>query len=160
MKLLILLAVSAVAWAQSNIPTFTGVYTATLAAATGATTLQNAAAPTKGLLLQGLSIYCSAACTWTLDAGMVATATLGTTANVDPANTTAATARVYTASNAAAGVTINTGVVGAGGTTTLTFLDPKGISNTTIPKSTSVGITLRFASMTGDVKVTWMWREQ
>lgn len=147
--------------AQRSDPTFTGIYQATKSSAAGVTSLQQPSAPTKMVILEAIQLYCSVACIFTLDAGGAASGSTSSTTNTDPSKRAAATALLYNDSNASAATTaINVYPVAAGQTLPVYFTDITDKSRTVLSRTAGQNITLRTNSITGDVKVTWMWREQ
>jgi hypothetical protein len=161
MKLaIILLAASLAAFAQR--PVFSATYEATKSGAAGVSTLQQPATPTRNIRVFAAQVYCSVACTVTLEAAGAATATASTAmGNVVPGSAERPTAAFYTDSDAsAASVPVNKIVIPAGDTKTVKCKDVPGQDTSCfIPKKAGLNYTVRTSSITGDVKVTWFWWE-
>jgi hypothetical protein len=158
-KYIIALAAFACTASAQNI--YTGLYEASPSAAAAVTTLQQPASPTRPLQLLGVQLYCSVDCIVTLEAAGAASGSVSAASHASPSQTTAATALFYKGSNAAApSLPINKYVVLGGDTKTIGFTDLTGRSMTIIGKAAGQNLTLRTGTMTGDVKFTWLWREE
>lgn len=159
-KLIILASLVLPLGAQQNATTYTALYEATLSAAAGASTLQQQTSPYKTASLIGVQVYCSVACTWTFESTSGASGSSTNGVPTSPGQTAVSSALHYSGSNASAGTVINKVVYSGADTKTLNFLDALNKSNSVIGRTAGQGFTVRFTSMTGDVKVTWLWREE
>jgi hypothetical protein len=164
MNLVIMTLLAGSLFAQKpQYPYFTALYEASPSGAAVATSLQQPATATRAIRIVGAQLYCSVACTITLEAAAAATATESTAISKMPGQTENATARFFTASNAVApSVAINKYVVAAGNTMTVTFTEGADEGDTVgaLPRIAGLNYTLRTSSITGDVKITWFWREE
>jgi hypothetical protein len=152
------LFLAAVAQAQ---PVYTAIYEdATLSSAAGVTTIQQPAAPKKKARLIGVKVYSSAEVVVTLEhSGTAATTTASTSITRQPGVNELPTLLFYTASNAGAGQVWDKTTIPAGTEKTWGCLDEEAWCGT-MPKTVGMNWTVRSASMTGTLRVTWMWAEQ
>lgn len=143
------------AHAQSLPPTFTAIYEGSLSAAAGVATLQQPASPTKTITLLSLQLYCSVACTITLDAGGAASGSTTAVRPTSPSQSEAATARWYSDSNAsAASVAIAKYYLAAGETRKVEIA-----GNMILAKAPSQNFTLRSNAITGTANYLALYRE-
>jgi hypothetical protein len=128
--------------------------TTSLSGAVEKVTLQQPASSARFVSLQSATIYCSAACTWTLSQnGTAATGTAGTEINVSGGGTAVAT--VWHTSNAGAGTTLASYVLAAGAQTTI------DLSAITLEgDGTAKNVSLATNSITATVYVTIQWQER
>lgn len=125
----------------------------TLSASTDRLTVQQPTTVIRTANFVGASIYCSVACTITMDrSGGIATSTAAIPTKVNPP-AAAPTIVVFTASNGSAGTTINKYVLSAGQTL------PIDLSAISLDVTNS-NLSFTTSSITGDVKIFLMWREQ
>lgn len=147
--LLLLLSVSCFGQA----PTYTAFYESNLTASATALTIQQPATPLRTARIVGAMVYCSAACTITLEhatTGATTTALAG--AAVSPGYS-APTILARRDSNVAAGTVVTKYTVGAGET--------KAIESAMVLQlAANYSMTLRSAVMTGTVRITWVWTEE
>jgi hypothetical protein len=164
MKYFALIIASAVAaLAQPYSATYTALYEKTVSAAAAVTSLQQPTSPSRAIKLIGVQIYCSVQCQPTVEFAGSASATASTAiTSTSPSLTTPPTALFYTDSNATApSVPMNKYVVPAGATQVISFIDERlGVSNTVLTRVAGQNVTVRTDSITGNVKVTWFWREE
>jgi hypothetical protein len=150
--LVVLLALSAPLAAQR----FPYAYTKTsvLNAATEVITVQMPAdsPPLRAFAFKGISVYCSAECSFTLERdGTPATATAGTMLGLNR-TTPAPVVKVYYSSDVGAGTSIGAYTVPAGGTLPID-LSSKRLTNP------NENLTVRIASVTATVKVNVVGEE-
>lgn len=160
MRSLILFFVALACYGQSC---FTAVYEKTLAGAAGAASIQQPASPSKSASLIKLQLYGSVATTFTLEGAGIASTTLSTAiARTRPGDLTLPTVQFYTDSNAAAPATvINKYVLAAGETKAVSFEDPNIRAKPgLLHRSPAINYTVRSDSITGDIKVTFLWCEE
>lgn len=165
MKRLILIAsLASPIFAQQTGVTYTKVYEVTVSAAAAVSTLQQPSSPTKTAHLLGLQIYCSVACTATFEAaGAASTGTQSSGVPTSPSRTETSTIVHYAASNAAAATNpINKFKIAAGSEYPIGFTEgTDGIrSNAILARTAGQNFTVRTDAITGDVKITWFWREE
>jgi hypothetical protein len=109
--------------------------------------------PEKTIIFKGVSVYCSVECAFTVERdGTAATATGATVGSLNR-STPAPYALAFSASNVGAGTTLSAQTVPAGGTMPLD-LAWKKLTNT------GENVTVRTASVTGTVKITFQWEER
>lgn len=153
MKTLLLCLVSACAFAQA--PTFAVFRESTLAGAGEALTLQQPSSSAKDTLPQSAALYCSVACTVTLEInGTAASSTAGTVVDLlGQSNTSTTTA--WVASDVGTGTTVAKYVIAAGSTyvVDLTGIRLRG-------SNTAKNMSLRVNSITGDFKALVTFRNQ
>lgn len=151
-RLIILFSIAAGAVAQTNVYSVFREESPTGAAT--ALTIQQPASPTKNATILGAYIYCSAACTATLEH----TGTPATNTEVTPDPNTpgspAATIRAFRSSDVGSGTTKNKYAIVAGGYVLLEF------NGTQLTRTAAANYTIRIAGMTGTVYLLWMWREE
>lgn len=150
-RLILLLAVCLPAFSQYA--DYTAFDERNLTAAAGAVTIQQPASPTRTARIRGASIYCSVACTATLEHNTTgATTTAFATSSASP-GLAASTILARHTSNVAVGTVVNKYSVSAGET--------KVIDSTMILQPTAgLSFTLRVATMTGTIRITWQWVEE
>lgn len=149
--LLILLACCVPSFAASE--TYIYLREVTLSSSTDKLTIQQPATVIRGVEFVGGSIYCSVACTVTMDrTGTAATTTAATPTKLNSISS-ASSVSIYTASNAGTGTTITKFVIAAGQTL------PIDLRETWISAANG-NINFTTSSITGDVKIFLMWREQ
>lgn len=147
------------AFAQAQL-VYTAVYEVNLPGTAGATTIQQPASPTRNARLIAVKVYSSAAATVTLEhTGTAATTTASTSITKRPGVSTSPTLAYYTASNAGTGSAWDIAVIPGGSEKVWECTDENKSWCGLLPKLAGANWTVRFASMTGDVKVTWMWTE-
>lgn len=148
--LVVLLALPLAAQRSSYVYTKTSV----LNAATEVITVQmpSDVPPLRAVTFKGVSVYCSAECSFTLERdGSVATATAGTVLGLNR-STPAPVATIYYTSNVGSGTTIGAYTVPAGGTLPID-LTSKRLTNP------NENLTVRLASVTATVKINVVWEE-
>lgn len=152
------LALCSIALAQNN-PfdnTFSTTKSTSLSGAVETLTIQHAASITRAARFVSMYIYCSVACTVTIERnGTAATSTTNTITNVNPANSAAAvtTCTAYNTSNVGVGTVINVYNIAAGGYLSLDatiFQLSGGIAD---------NISMRSSSITGNIVLQAVWRE-
>lgn len=157
-KAVLLVLISLTLQAQSNTfdITFSTTKATTLSGTAETLTVQHAAATTRSARFISMYMYCSVACTVTVErSGTAATTTANTIVNVNPSNGAAATTTctAYNASNVGTGTVINVYNIAAGGYLSLdgsTFQLPAGILD---------NVSMRTSSITGNVVLQAVWRE-
>ena len=162
MKRFLLLMLACVsAYAQDAIwntiePTriFVAYREATLVAAAEVVTIQQPATAPANVWFDGLSVYCSVACSFTLERnGTAATATEFTPAAITPGLT--AKAKAFGASDVGTGTVIARYVVPAGATVPVSVRGMKLRWN----GGAGENLTIRTSSISGDVKILVRWGE-
>jgi hypothetical protein len=158
MKHIILLLIAAASLPAQGI--YTKVYEKTLAGAAGATTIQQPTSPSKTAHLIGIQLYSSVDATFELEATTAATGSSTNGVPTTPSYTPVSTVVHYADSNAADNSTnINKYTVPGGTTTGAMFLDGHGNSTAKLSRTAGQNFTIRSNSITGNIRVTWMWME-
>jgi hypothetical protein len=162
-RLALFLAAACVSLNAQSGPTFTKVYSVSPSGAAAVSSLQQPSDPTKTVVLLGVSVYCSVACTADLEAAGAATGSSTNGTRTAPGDLTVSTALHFAASNASApSEPISTVVIAAGTDKqpdcTIGRIDGK--SNCYLTRKAGLNFTIRTSSITGDVKITWLWREE
>lgn len=148
---LALLAVAGIACAQQA--NYTAYREASLSAAAEAVTIQQPASPTRTAYITGAWIYCSVACVVTLEhSGSAATTTSFTPTAATP-GIGASTIMAFHTSNVGSGTVVSKYDLGAGETKSLAM-------TAVLPMVANSNMTFRIASITGSVRITWMWNER
>lgn len=151
-RLLFLLLFAAGAFAQSNV--FSVFREESLSGAATALTIQQPTSPTKNVTILGAYVYCSVACTLTLEHSGSAATTTEMTPDPNTPGSDAATLKAYRSSNAGSGTTKNKFAIAAGGSQGIEF------DGASLRRVAGTNYTLRIASITGTVYLFWMWREE
>ncbi len=160
LQLLLILGLSASVGSAQNLriregPRFS-VYKAFvgLVGAAGVVTIQQPASGSKKVHFEAAMVYCSVACVIELERdGTAATATAATEVALTPYGT--ATAVGWSSSDVGNGTTINTIDVAAGSTVPIDLVGVMLAQG----GGTAENFTLRSDSITGDIKMTIIWRE-
>lgn len=128
--------------------------TSSLSGAAEAITLQQPSSSAKLVVGKSATLYCSAACTWTLAVnGTAATATAATELVLSEGSPTPS-GTVFSSSNVGAGTTIATYVLAAGEKVTIDLSSIRLRS-----ASTAKNLTLSTNSITATVTITLKWQE-
>lgn len=137
--------------------TFSTTKSTSLSTAAEILTLQHPAASTRSARLVSMYMYCSVACTVTLERGGSAASTVANTiSNVNAANVFAltTTCNAYNTSNVGTGTVINVYNIAAGG---YLSLDTSNLFQ--LPAGILDNVTLRTNAITGNVVLQMIWRE-
>lgn len=159
LQLLLILGLSAsVASAQklriNEGPRFSVYKATTLSGAAEVVTIQQPASGSKKVHFAAAMVYCSVACVIEIERdGTAATGTAATEVALTPYGT--ATAVGWHTSDVGNGTTINTFDVAAGSTVTVDLVGVMLAQG----GGTGENLTLRSDSITGDIKITIVWRE-
>ncbi len=154
-RLLLLLAIALPLAAQT--PTYTATQTTSLSSAAEVITIQAPGAantrPTKLITLAGVSVYCSVACTVTIERdGTAATTTALTPASLDY-HFPVALATTYHSSNVGTGTVLSSYAIAAMATAVIDLSSKQLLSG-------GDNLTLRTSSITGTVVINLQWTER
>jgi hypothetical protein len=136
---------------------FSTAKTTSLTAAAEVLTVQHTVNTNRTVAFKNAYLYCSVACTVTLERnGTAASSTANTIVNDNPANTFAqtTTASAFNTSNVGTGTVVNVYQIGAGGFLSL------DLSNFILPAGVADNLTLRSNSITGTVQFQLTWVER
>jgi hypothetical protein len=135
---------------------FTESQSATLVSAAQVVTVQQPASASMQVVFQGAYIYCSVACSWTLERnGTAATSTTQTPTQVNPTTNIAATATGWVSSNVGVGTVIGNYSLGAGQSLSINLAGVFMTGN-----GTGSNLTLRSSSVTGTTNCIIQWTER
>ena len=160
MRILILALAAASAFGQTTYynRTYKALYEASLSGAASTVTVQQPASGARTVYIKSVYVYCSVACTFTLERNGTAASSTSLTPVSMSANNPTVAATAWRTSNVGAGTTISpTYRVGAGDYEFLAFtLGDMVLAGT----GTTKNFTVRTNSITGTAEIEIVWEEQ
>lgn len=132
---------------------------ASLSSAASVVTVQNTATNTRVVRITGAYVYCSIACSFTVERnGTAATGTALSVYGLSPSSP-AAVVTAYHTSDVGSGTVLETFNVPAASSRSIPFLDEKGAGMIILPQGTSNNFTIRTSSISGTADIVISFTE-